>query len=159
VTALRPAVASLLVPALFGLTTACTGDGSSAKPSAEQPPASPTGDGVVSEDVGNTAFVPGRFQYRFNSVTARASFDGNVATLVVRNGTGYELATPALYVLGIDDERYDGAAEGAAPIPDGSQVTLEFTFADAVKPQTIGLTVLRFGDDNVGAMAPVPAGG
>ena len=46
--------------------------------------------------------------------------------------------------------------EGAAPIADGEQVTLEFTFPEAVTPQTIGLAILSFGDDNVGAMAPVP---
>lgn len=134
--------------------SACTGgdDGASAVPSTS----SPAGEGVVSEDTGNTEFIPGRFIYQFNSITAQATFEGNVATMNVRNGTGADLGAPALYVLGADDRRYDGVVDGAVPIADGEQVTLEFTFPDAVSPQTIGLAILSFGDDNVGAMAPVP---
>ena len=33
---------------------------------------------------------------------------------------------------------------------------MEFIFPEAVTPQAIGLAILSFGDDNVGAMAPVP---
>ena len=113
----------------------------------------------MSEDTGETAFVAGRFAYGFNDITAQATFDGNVATLNVRNGTGSELGPPALYVLGADDRRYDGVADGVAPIPDWQQVSLEFSFPAAVNPQTIGLAVLMFGDDNVGAMAPFAAQG
>ncbi|MGH2629500.1 MAG: hypothetical protein ACRDHI_02925 [Actinomycetota bacterium] len=138
------------------LAAACTPDGGDG--SSEPTPAAP-GDGVVSEDTGATAFIPGRFTYGFNSIAAQATFEGNVATLNVRNATGSELGAPALYVLGADDRRYDGVADGAAPIPDGQQVSLEFTFPDAVDPQTIGLAVLMLGDDNVGAMAPAPVQG
>jgi hypothetical protein len=74
----------------------------------------------------------------------------------IRNGTGSDLGAPSLYVVGTDDRRYDGMVEGAAPVADGDQVTLEFTFPEPVTPQTIGLVILSFGDDNVGAMAPVP---
>ncbi len=137
------------------VVAACTGDGGPSGP----PSATPSGEGVVSEDTGNTAFVPGRFLYQFNSITAQATFDGSVATLNVRNGTGTELGAPAMYVLGTDDRRYDGVVQGAAPIPDGEQVTLEFTFPAAVGPQTIGLAVLLLGQDNVGAMAPVRVSG
>lgn len=145
----------MLVALGTSLAAACTrdDDGSS------EPTSAGPGDGVVSEDTGETAFVAGRFAYGFNDITAQATFDGNVATLDVRNGTGSELGAPALYVLGADDRRYDGVAEGVAPIPDGQQVSLEFSFPDAVNPQTIGLAVLMFGDDNVGAMAPVAAQG
>ena len=52
-----------------------------------------------------------------------------------------------------------GVARGAEPIADGEQVTLEFTFRGAVGPETIGLAVLAFGDENVGAMSPVPRAG
>jgi hypothetical protein len=110
----------------------------------------------VSVDTGDTDFVPGSFIYQFNGITAQATFEGDVATMNIRNGTGAALGAPSLYVLGADDRRYDGAVDGAAPIADGEQVTLEFTFPGAVAPQTIGLAVLSFGDDNVGAMAPVP---
>ena len=61
-------------------------------------------------------------------------------------------------MVGADDRRYDGTAEGAAAIADGEQVTLEFTFPDAVTPQTIGLAVLvvrrgQRGRDGAGAQA------
>ena len=129
-------------------------------PECRSPPvASSDGGGVISEDQSDTVFVPGRFIYRFNSITAQATFDGSVATISIRNDTGAELGAPSLYVLGADDRRYDGTVEGAAPIADGEQATLEFTFPDAVTPQTIGLAVLSFGELNVGAMAPAPASG
>jgi hypothetical protein len=115
-----------------------------------------TGGGVVSEDTGDTEFLPGRFIYQFNSITAQAAFEGNVATMTIRNGTGEELGAPSVFVVGIDDRRYDGVAEGADPIADGEQARVEFMFPDAVAPGSIGLVVLTFGDDNVGAMAPVP---
>jgi hypothetical protein len=142
-----PVVACLLVAA------ACTG-GEGTSPSS--PPATPSGDGVVSVDTGDTDFIPGRFIYQFNSITAQATFESNVATMTIRNGTGSELGVPSLTVVGADDRRYDGTVEGATPIADGEQVTVAFTFPDAVSPQTIGLAVLSFGDDTVGAMAPVP---
>jgi hypothetical protein len=154
VTLRRIRVGSALL-ALLALASACTGgdDPATAGPAST----APGGEGVVSEDAGDTAFLPGRFTYRFNSITAQASFEGSTATMSVRNGTGSRLGAPSLTVVGIDDRRYDGAVEGAAPIADGEQVTLQFTFPAAVTPQTIGLAVLSFGDENVGAMAPVPA--
>jgi len=153
VTPLRRISVPLLALSLASIGSACTeGDGgASAAPSTP----SPSG-GVVSEDTGNTEFLPGRFIYQFNSITAQAAFEGNVATMNIRNGTGSELGAPALYVVGTDDRRYDGMVEGATPVADGDQVTLEFTFPDQVIPQTIGLVILSFGDDTVGAMAPVP---
>ena len=143
----------ILAAALLA-ASACTG---SDDPASGSPSAGPTGDGVVNEDPGKTDFVPGRFLYQFNSITAQAAFEGNVATLTVRNGTGSELGAPSLTVLGADDRRYEGVAQGAGPIAEGEHVTLEFTFPDAVTPQTIGLAVLTLGGDNVGAMAPVPS--
>jgi hypothetical protein len=142
-----PIVACVLV------AVACTGE---REPPPSSSAASPSGEGVVSVDTGDTDFVPGRFIYQFNSITAQVTFVGNVATMNIRNGTGVELGEPSLYVVGADDRRYEGTADGAASIADGEQVTLEFTFPDAVTPQSIGLAVLSFGEDNVGAMAPVP---
>lgn len=150
--ALRRICVPLLLLGL--LVSACTGGGEAGERSSA--PATPSGEGVVSEDTGDTEFVPGRFIYQFNSITAQAAFDDNVATMNVRNGTSAELGAPSLSVLGADDRRYDGVVEGAGPIPDGEQVTLEFTFPDAVTPSSIGLVVLSFGEDNVGAMSPVP---
>jgi hypothetical protein len=114
---------------------------------------------VISEEGGDTRFVPGRFIYRFNSISAQAIFEGSVAAMSITNDSGLELGVPSLYVIGVDDRRYNGATEGAARIASGEQVSLEFTFPEAVKPQMIGLAVLSFGDLNVGAMAPVPVSG
>ena len=147
---------------ILGLTlaasaSACIG---ADDPEPRSPAVAPSdGGGVISEDSSDTVFVPGRFIYRFNSINAQATFDGSVATMSIRNDTGAELGAPSLYVLGADDRRYDATVEGAAPIADGEQATLEFTFPDVVTPQTIGLAVLSFGELNVGAMAPVPVSG
>ena len=137
------------------LALACTGD--DAGPS--DPAATPSGDGVVSRDTGDTEFVPGRFIYRFNSITAQATFDGNIATMTVRNGTGTELGPPSLSVVTADDTSYEGVAHGTGAIADGEQVTVEVTFPEPVSPQTIGLVVLSLGEHNVGAMAPLPSSG
>ena len=152
-TPLRRISVPLLALSLALIGSACTeGDGgASAVPTAPS-----LSGGVVSEDTGETEFLAGRFIYQFDSITAQAAFEGNVATMNIRNGTGSDLGAPSLYVVGTDDRRYDGMVEGAAPVADGDQVTLEFTFPEPVTPQTIGLVILSFGDDNVGAMAPVP---
>jgi hypothetical protein len=153
VSPLRRISVPFLALSLAFIGSACTeGDGEA---SSAPPTPSPSG-GEVSEDTGNTEFLPGRFIYQFNSITAQAAFEGNVATMNIRNGTGSDLGAPSLYVVGTDDQRYDGMVEGAAPVADGEQVRLQFTFPDRVMPQTIGLVILSFGDDNVGAMAPVP---
>jgi hypothetical protein len=153
---LRRISAGCLLVAAVAVVSACTGD---AAPEPTRPTAAPTDDGVVSADTGDTAFVPGRFIYQFNSITAQARFEDGAATMNIRNGTGSELGTPSLYVIGADDRRYDGEVDGAGPIADGEQITLEFTFPAEVTPRTIGLAILSFGDDNVGAMAPVPKAG
>ncbi len=146
---------------ILGLTLAVTASAciGADDPEPRSPAGAPSDGGVISEDSSDTVFVPGRFIYRFNSISAEAEFDGSVATMSIRNDTGAELGAPSLYVLGADDRRYDATVDGAAPIADGEQATLEFTFPDVVSPQTIGLAVLSFGDLNVGAMAPVPASG
>jgi len=147
---------------ILGLTlaasvSACIG---ADDPEPRSPAVAPSdGGGVISEDASDTVFVPGRFIYRFNSITAQATFEGSRATLTIRNDSGSELGAPSLYVVGADDRRYDGLVEGAAPIADGEQATLEFTFIDTLTPQAIGLAVLSFGELNVGAMAPVPVSG
>jgi hypothetical protein len=146
-----------IVLAVVVSASACTGGDDAVDP--KRSTAAPSDGGVISEDTGDTAFVPGRFIYQFNSITAQVTFEEGIATMNVRNGTGSELGTPSLYVVGADDRRYDGEVESAGPIADGDQVTLEFRFPSAVTPQTIGLAILAFGEDNVGAMAPVPRAG
>ena len=106
--------------------------------------------GVVSEDTGETEFLPGRFIYQFNSITAQATFEGNVATMNIRNGTGADLGAPSLYVVGADDRRYDGMVEGAAADRRWRAGDPRVHVPRPVTPQTIGLVILSFGDDNVG---------
>jgi len=154
VTPVRRIFVPFVALAIVITASGCTGGDDAATPAT----VTPSGEGVVSGDTGDTAFAPGRFIYQFNSITAQATFDGSVATMNVRNATGAELGPPSLYVLGADDRRYDGQVDGAGPIGDGEQATLEFVFPSAVSPQSIGLVVLTFGEDNVGAMAPVPKG-
>ena len=150
------ALRRISVAILVAVTVAaCTGE-DGGDPVAPSAAASASEDGVVSEDAGATEFVPGRFIYQYDSITAQATFRGSVATVNVRNGSGAELGPPGLYVIGADDRRYDARVEGAAPIGDGEQVTLEYTFPSEVSPATIGLAILSFGEDNVGAMAPMP---
>jgi hypothetical protein len=149
----------MLLAALTVAVVACTGADDPPAPSEPAPstPSSSAG-GLVNVDQGRTEFVPGRFLYQYNSITARATFRDNVATVSVRNGTGATLGAPGLYVIGADDRRYDAETSDAQPIDDGEQATAVFTFPAEVGPGSIGLAILTFGDDNVGAMPPVPRG-
>lgn len=146
---------AVLTLTLLLAAAACTADPSPDDP----PPADASSDGLISQDSSDTPFVPGSFIYRFNSITAQATFDGNMANLSIRNDSGAELGSPSLYVIGADDRRYDGLAEAASPIADGEQATLQVAFPERVNERTIGLVVLSFGELNVGAMAPVPVSG
>lgn len=145
-------VAPLVV--LIALSVAaCTGDqASSTTPSS---PTTGASDPVTASS--NVTFVPGEFGYRFNNITATFSMEGSGGTLSVKNGSGAELGDPGMFVLGIDDKRYEGAVTSPAPIPDGGDGVFQVTFPDKVTKASIGLLVLLFGGDNYGAMAPVPA--
>ncbi len=145
-------MASLFV--LLGLSAAaCTGGG---EPSPTPTTASSEpGSGVVttSEDV---TYVPGAFEYRFNDITATFTLDGSTGTLSVKNASGAELGDPDMYVLGIDDKRYEGTVTSPLATPDGSESEFEVTFPAKVTSESIGLLVLLFGGKNYGAMAPTP---
>lgn len=144
----------VLCLSIGSIALACTDDGVPPAPASAS--VSPSGGGVVNRDAGATEFVPGRFIFQYNSVTAQATFRDNVATMNVRNGSGAEIGAPGLYVIGADDRRYDAEVTGATALADGDVVTLEFVFPAEVAPDTIGLAVLSFGEDNVGAMSPLP---
>lgn len=90
-------------------------------------------------------------------MTAELSFDGSAATMDVRNATGADLASPALYVIAGTGDRVDGIIPDATSIADGESATFRVTFPAEVTPKTIGLVILLFGDSNYGAFAPVPA--
>jgi hypothetical protein len=145
-------VASLCIVVVL-TAAACTGnDASSATPSGSATGAS---DPVTTSE--NVTFVPGEFEYRFNNIAATFSLDGSGGTLSVKNGSGAELGDPGMYVIGIDDKRYEGTVTSPLAIPDGSAAEFAVTFPEQVTKGSIGLIVLRFGGDDYGAMAPVPA--
>jgi hypothetical protein len=132
---------------------ACTGDESS--PTTSSSPTTGASDPVTTSS--DVTFVPGKFEYRFNNITATFSMDGSGGTLTVKNGSGAELGDPAMYALGIDDKRYEGTVTAPAPVPDGGDATFQVTFPDKVTKASVGMLVLLFGSDDYGAMAPVPA--
>lgn len=143
----RRFVAPILLTAILaaGCTSGGDGDGT---PTPESPTSLPP--------TGPVSFQPGEYSYRFGGVTADLSFDASTATLEVTNASGAELAPPSLYVIDATGARLDGMVEAAAEIPDGGAATFQVTFSDEVKPRTIGLVILLFGDSNYGAFAPVP---
>jgi hypothetical protein len=131
------------------LGTACTGgEGAGPSPTTSAPTTSPVPTGPVH-------FQPGHYGYEFGGVVAEMVFDGSHATLDVKNGTGAELATPAVYVVDGMGAHRDGVVTDSGPIPDGESATFQVTFPDSVNPTSIGLVILLFGDSNWGDFAPV----
>ncbi len=149
-TAPRRIVPLIVLVAVFA--AACTGGGSSSSltvtPSAT--PTSPVPTGPV-------RFEPGHYRYDFGGVTADISFDGNGATMDVKNATGAELAPPRVYVIDGTGAHRDGTVVDSTSIPDGQSATFTVTFPDQVTKESIGLVILLFGDSNWGAFSPVPA--
>jgi hypothetical protein len=133
------------------LCVACTGDSGDARTR------EPTASATSPVPTGPVRFEPGSYRYEFGGVTADLRFDGNDATMDVKNASGAELAAPALYVIEGSGGRRDGVVGDAVPIPDGESATFQVTFPDQVTGKTIGLVILLFGDSNYGAFAPVPA--
>ena len=151
---IRPrSVASLFV--LIALSPAACTSGDEPSPTPTTASSEP-GSGVVTNSV-DVTYVPGEFEYRFNNITATFSLDGSTGTLSVKNASGAELGDPAMFVLGIDDKKYEGTVASPHTIPDGSEAEFEVTFPDKVTSESIGLLILIFGGSNYGAMAPVPA--
>lgn len=148
----RTSVVLLLV--LAAASTACTGK-KSVPPAPVSASASGEGPVTTNEDV---RFKPGEYEYSFNNITVAMTFDGSAATLDVTNHSGAEVGAPGLYAITGDDQRYDATVDGAAPVADGASVSFKVTFPDNVTAQTAGLVVLLLGQDNMGALAPVPVG-
>lgn len=138
----------LVLVAVLG--TACTSDDGD-EPT---PPPSPTTTSPV--PTGPVRFEPGHYRYEFGGVIADLVFDGNVATMDVKNASGAALGEPSLYVVDATGAHLDGIVTDAATIPDGESATFEVTFPDGVNERTIGLVILSFGESNYGAFAPVP---
>ena len=131
------------------LAAACTSGGDGNGTPTPGSPTSPPPSGPV-------RFQPGKYSYGFGGITADLSFDASTATLEVKNASGAALAAPSLYVIDATGARYDGTVDGGSAISDRDSATFQVTFPDEVKPRTIGLVILLFGDSNYGAFAPVP---
>ena len=152
---LRRTSVVLLLAAVAAGAGACTGK-SSPPPASVSATASAQGPVTTNEDV---RFKPGEYAYSFNNITVTMKFDGSAATLDVTNHSGAEIGAPGLYAITGDDQRYDATVDGAAPVADGASATFKVTFPDKVTAQSAGLVVLLLGQDNMGALAPVPVGG
>jgi hypothetical protein len=148
VTASRRILPSIVLVVALGV--GCTGDGH------DEPTLAPTSTSTSPVPSGPIHFEPGHYRYEFGGVTADLVFDGSDATMDVKNATGAELATPALYVIDGSGTRRDGVVADAAPIPDGENASFHVTFPAQVTEETIGLVILLFGDSNWGDFAPVP---
>jgi hypothetical protein len=146
-------IACCLALALLAAGAACTKD----EPQVPTASLTPSGGPVTSNQA--VAFVPGAYRYTFNGIDASLSFDGSTGALKIENASGAELAAPVIYAITGDAARHDGVIEGAVPIADGASDSLTVTFPDAVTAESVGLIVLSFGSDNVGAFAPVPVAG
>jgi len=137
----------LVLVAVFA--AACTSGGGGEGASTLGSPTSPPPSGPV-------RFQLGEYSYRFGGITAELSFDASTATLEVKNASGAALDAPSLYVIDATGARHDGTVDAASAIPDGASATFQVTFPGEVKPRTIGLVILLFGDSNYGAFAPAP---
>lgn len=149
----RRRIAYCLAVALLATGAACT----KGEPQASSTATSTGGGPVTSNE--SVAFVRGKYRYTFNGIVASLGLEGSTGGLDIENGSGAELAAPVIYAIGQDGTRYEATVESAAPIADGDSASLTVTFPAAVKPDTVGLIILSFGSDNVGAFAPVAAAG
>ena len=146
-------IAQCLFVALLVTGAACTRD----EPQVVSPTPIVSGGPVTSNAA--VTFAPGKYRYTFNGIDATLTLDGSIGALEIQNASGAELAAPVIYAIGQDGTRHDATIQDSAAIADGSSASLTVTFPDAVKADTVGLIVLSFGSDNLGAFAPVPVGG
>ncbi|MEO8425425.1 MAG: hypothetical protein ABI595_16130, partial [Actinomycetota bacterium] len=97
-----------LIVLVVALVVGCTGDGDGGRtPTPSASPTSPVPTGPVH-------FEPGHYRYEFEGVTADLVFDGNDATMDVKNASGAELAAPSLYVIDGTGAHEDGVVADAA---------------------------------------------
>jgi hypothetical protein len=148
----HPPLRLAILVVVAAAATACTGGGGGSGGGATSPPTS----APPTVDTGPIQFQPGQYRYDFGGVTATLSLSGMTATLEVQNASGAELGPPGIYAIGGDDTRRDAEIADAAPIPDGDSGTFTVSFPKELDPKTLGLLILRFGDSNYGAFAPVP---
>jgi hypothetical protein len=146
----RPPLRYAILVVVTVVASTCTGGG------ADGGTTSPPTSAPATVDTGPIRFQPGQFRYDFGGVTATLSLRGTTATLEVQNASGTELEPPGIYAIGGDDTRRDAEIADASPIPDGDSGSFTVSFPEELDPKTLGLLILRFGDSNYGAFAPVP---
>ena len=103
---------------------------------------------------GPVVITPGEFQYQNAGLDVTLELKTNIGTMVVKNGTGHDLAKPDMYVFLATGKRVDGKVTNAAAVPDGASQTFKVEFPPEVTDKTVGLVILLFGSDNYGAFAP-----
>jgi len=154
----RPLRRTLLALALATLAVslpACTHDNPEVASSTPGSTASGGGPVTSNEEV---HFKPGEYGYSFAGITAALKLTGSSGTLEVTNDSGADMGAPSLYAITGGDERFDASVDQAAPVANGQTASFKVTFPDKVNEQSIGLIVFLLGDENLGAMAPVPLG-
>lgn len=135
-----PALVTPLVVAF--VLTGCDGDTS------PPPTPGPTTPSNVPTDAG-----PGNYTYGDLGLDATLAFEGDEGTLEVANGTGGALGAPTPYVLDAESGAViELRVTPAEPIPDGASARVTVSFPEGARP--IGLVILRFGEDEYGAMLP-----
>jgi hypothetical protein len=151
---LRRTTTPVLLLALVLGAAACTGNDvqSSKTPTVS---ASATCGPATSNEI--VKFKPGAYRYVFNNIVVDLTFTGeHAASLDVKNSSGAEIGAPGIYVITGTDERFDSQVAESAAVADGATSSFQVTFPDQVTLKTVGLIILKFGDSNYGAFAPVP---
>ena len=153
---LRRLATPLVVLALAA--AACTGgeDPDPGPSDGGSEPSEPTASALPTEDPGAVAFERGLFRYQFNSVTAELRWQGGDGALTIDNGSDRELGEPGLYAVTSDQREVPAEIAGTAPVGPGDSASFEISFPDDVAFEQTGFVVLVFGDENWGALAPVP---
>jgi hypothetical protein len=149
----RMLVLTVLMLALAPAAVACTGSTANTASSTATAPQTATSLPTVNEPF---QIVAGEYTYENEGVTVALTWKGDgPGALKVDNGSGTDLQPPGLYAVTAADQEVRGNVAGAATIPDGGSVTLQVTFPASLKPADAGLIVMKFGDQNWGALSPV----
>ncbi len=145
----------LALAALAIALPACTHD--NPQVTSSTPGSGVSGEGPVTSNE-EVHFKPGEYGYSFAGITAALKLTGSSGTLEVTNDSGADMGAPSLYAITGGDERFDASVDQAAPVANGQTASFKVTFPDKVNEQSVGLIVFLLGDENLGAMAPVPVG-
>jgi hypothetical protein len=145
---MRPRTCAIALLVVVG-AIACTGGSS--------PDATPSGSTSSTSALpsGPITFVKGEYESSIGDIDSRLRWAGGDGTLDVDNGSDQQIGAPSVYAITQAGESVDAELTDAAPIDAGASVSLAVRFPRSLRLDDVGLFVLSFGDENVGAMAPV----